>query len=80
MKDSNTGPAGPPKSFGIDEDLIREGTEQIASEIKVLEGWLAELEAADEDDPEAAAARKSYRDMLRSRREMLSALSGREEA
>ncbi len=80
MKDRNTGPAGPPKSLGIDQELVRQGTAQIASEIKVLEDWLAELDAADEGDPETAAARKSYKDMLRSRREMLSALSGQDEA
>lgn len=80
MKDGNTGPAGPLKSLDIDQELVREGTAQLACEIKVLEGWLAELEAADAGDPETAAARKSYRDMLRSRREMLSTLSGQGKA
>ena len=59
----------------IDQKLIDEGTAQLNSEIQVLEDWLAELETAPEEDEEALAARKSYRDMLSSRREMLSALA-----
>ena len=59
----------------IDQKLIDEGTAQLNSEIQVLEDWLAELETAPEEDKEALAARKSYRDMLSSRREMLSALA-----
>ena len=58
----------------IDQKLIDEGTAQLNSEIQVLENWLAELDSGD-DDAEAAAARKSYHDMLSSRREMLSALA-----
>lgn len=61
-------------SINIDEKLIEEGIAQLASEIKVLEDWLAELESSDPGDSEVLAARKSYHDMLRSRREMLSAL------
>ena len=59
----------------VDQKLIDEGTAQLNSEIQVLENWLAELETAPEEDEEALAARKSYRDMLSSRREMLSALA-----
>ena len=59
----------------IDQKLIDEGTAQLNNEIQVLENWLAELETAPEEDEEALAARKSYRDMLSSRREMLSALA-----
>jgi hypothetical protein len=59
----------------IDQKLIDEGTAQLNSEIQVLEGWLAELDAAGGEDAEVAAARKSYQDMLSSRREMLSALA-----
>ncbi|MDF1765686.1 MAG: hypothetical protein P1V29_04820 [Gammaproteobacteria bacterium] len=62
-------------SLSIDEALIAEGTAQLNSEIKVLENWLAELEAAKSDDTETLAARKSYTDMLTSRRDMLNSLS-----
>ena len=63
------------KNINIDEKLIEEGIAQLASEIKVLENWLEELEISDNGDSEVVAARKSYNDMLRSRREMLSALN-----
>jgi hypothetical protein len=59
----------------IDQKLIDEGTAQLASEIEVLETWLHELEASDEADTEIIAARKSYNDMLQSRKEMLSTLA-----
>lgn len=59
----------------IDQKLIDEGTAQLNSEIAVLENWLAELDTAKENDAEVAAARKSYCDMLSSRREMLSTLA-----
>ena len=59
----------------IDQKLIDEGTAQLNSEIQVLENWLAELDSTRDDDAEVAAARKSYHDMLSSRREMLSALA-----
>jgi len=59
----------------IDQRLIEEGTAQLSSEIKVLEAWLEELKASDDGDSEVIAARKSYSDMLRSRKEMLSTLA-----
>ncbi len=59
----------------IDQKLIEEGTAQLTSEIEVLETWLRELDASGEDDADVAAARKSYSDMLRSRKEMLSSLA-----
>jgi hypothetical protein len=59
----------------IDQKLIEEGTAQLISEIAVLENWLAELDTAGKNDSEVAATRKSYHDMLNSRREMLSALA-----
>ena len=61
-------------SLSIDQKLIEEGTAQLTSEIEVLEAWLRELEMLNGDDIETVAARKSYNDMLRSRREMLSSL------
>ncbi len=60
--------------IGIDQKLIEEGTQQLTSEIAVLEAWLAELEEKDGDNDEIVAARKSYSDMLQSRKEMLSSL------
>ncbi|MFK7862893.1 MAG: hypothetical protein AB8B95_01580 [Pseudohongiellaceae bacterium] len=62
-------------SISIDQKLIEEGTAQLTSEIEVLEAWLRELELLKGDDQETIAARKSYHDMLRSRREMLSSLA-----
>ena len=59
----------------IDQKLIDEGTAQLNSEIQVLENWLAELDSTGDDDAEVAAARKSYHDMLSSRKEMLGALA-----
>jgi hypothetical protein len=61
-------------SISIDQKLIEEGTAQLTSEIEVLEAWLRELEMLKGNDIETVAARKSYNDMLRSRREMLSSL------
>ncbi len=62
-------------NVSIDQKLIEEGTTQLNSEIEVLETWLHELDASDKDDSEIVAARKSYSDMLRSRKEMLSTLA-----
>lgn len=60
--------------INIDAKLIEEGTEQLTSEIQVLEAWLEELESSDAGDAEVVAARKSYSDMLQSRKEMLNTL------
>lgn len=62
-------------NVSIDQKLIEEGTAQLTSEIEVLEAWLRELDASDENDAEVMATRKSYNDMLRSRKEMLSTLN-----
>jgi len=72
-KDHNANENG--ASVSIDQKLIEEGTTQLTSEIEVLENWLLELESSDESDVEVVAARKSYSDMLRSRKEMLSTLA-----
>jgi len=63
------------QEINIDQQLVAEGIAQLASEIKVLETWLKELESSAKSDSDTAAARKSYNDMLRSRKEMLSALN-----
>ena len=59
----------------IDQKLIKEGTDQLNSEIQVLEAWLTELGSSDKDISEVLSARKSYNDMLSSRKEMLSTLA-----
>ena len=59
----------------IDQKLIDEGTAQLTNEIKVLESWLNELDASESANPESKAARKSYNDMLKSRKEMLNTLN-----
>ena len=58
----------------IDQRLVAEGSLQLTGEIKVLEAWLRELDASDDDSEDLLAVRKSYHDMLRSRKEMLSTL------
>jgi predicted Rossmann fold nucleotide-binding protein DprA/Smf involved in DNA uptake len=59
----------------IDQKLIEEGAAQLNSEIQVLEAWLTELDSSDKDISEVLAARKSYNDMLSSRKEMLNTLA-----
>ena len=61
--------------ISIDQKLIDEGTSQLNSEIQVLEAWLSELDSSDKGNSEVLAARKSYNDMLSSRKEMLSTLA-----
>ena len=67
--------SGDESNINIDEKLIEEGTSQLTSEINVLESWLQELDDSKAQDPESIAARKSYSDMLRSRKEMLNTLA-----
>ena len=62
-------------NISIDQQLIEEGTTQLNSEIQVLETWLRELDGTDVNDVEVIAARKSYNDMLSSRKEILSTLA-----
>ena len=62
-------------NVSIDQKLVEEGTMQLRNEIEVHKDWLRELEASDANDVEVIAARKSYNDMLRSRKEMLSTLA-----
>ncbi len=75
MKKSEQLQSNAVKNINIDQKLVEEGIDQLSSEIRVLENWLEELKASDDGDSEILAARKSYHDMLRSRREMLSALN-----
>jgi len=62
-------------SISVDQKLIDEGTAQLNSEIQVLESWLSELDSSDKENSEVLAAKKSYNDMLSSRKEMLSTLA-----
>ncbi|PCH60558.1 MAG: hypothetical protein COC19_05795 [SAR86 cluster bacterium] len=60
------------------EDLIVSGKTQLSNEIKILENWLRDIkqsQCSGINDIDIAATCKSYEDMLRSRREMLSTLS-----
>ena len=75
MKNSEQLQSNDDKAISIDQKLVEEGIAQLGNEIRVLENWLQELECSDPEDAEVLAARKSYHDMLRSRREMLSALN-----
>ncbi len=64
----------PAEIIAIDQDLIKQGTAQLSSEIKLLEAWLHDLEQSTDYDQEATEAKQSYNDMLRSRKEMLNTL------
>ena len=74
MSKKKPGDIGNSENITIDQKLIDEGTAQLASEIKVLEAWLQELETSGDHKAEVIATRKSYNDMLRSRKEMLNTL------
>ena len=74
MSKKKPGDIGSSENITIDQKLIDEGTAQLASEIKVLEAWLEELETSGDNNAEVIATRKSYNDMLRSRKEMLNTL------
>ena len=67
--------SGDESNINIDEKLIEEGSSQLTNEISVLEAWLQELDESEAQDAESIAARKSYNDMLRSRKEMLNTLA-----
>ena len=74
MSKKKPGDIGNSENITIDQKLIDEGTAQLASEIKVLEAWLEALETSGDNNAEVIATRKSYNDMLRSRKEMLNTL------
>ena len=59
----------------IPADLRDQGAQQLKAEIKLIEGWLEDLNETREDNPESLAARKTYHDMLRSRNDLLDALN-----
>lgn len=53
----------------IEPDLLEQGISQLNMEIQILNDWLSNL------DPSEAEPRRSYEDMLRSRKEMLQSLT-----
>lgn len=55
-------------------ELLARGTARLESEIKLLEVWLSELDETRKDNPASLAARKTYSDMLQSRRDLLQSL------
>lgn len=63
-----------PEDAIIAAELYQKGTTQLETEIRILEGWLAELDETRGDNPFSLAARKSYGDMLQSRRDLLKSL------
>jgi len=55
-------------------ELAQQATLQLEREISLIEGWLAELDETSKDNPEALSARKSYGDMIQSRKDLLQTL------
>lgn len=64
----------PQESTTLSADLVQRGKIQLDAEIRILESWLSQLEETRKDNPESLAARKTYGDMLQSRRDLLAAL------
>jgi len=58
----------------IDPKLIERGKAQLTSEIEILQNWIKELESGSDKSQEVRDARIAYKDMLASRREMLTSL------
>jgi len=61
-------PSAPPA------EQISQGKIRLEAEIRLIEGWLGELDETRKDNPESLAARKTYSDMLQSRRDLLHSL------
>ena len=64
----------PPEIAALSPELADRGKQQLESEIRLLEEWLQELDQTRQDNTESLAARKSYSDMLQSRKDLLAAL------
>lgn len=58
----------------IDPELIKQGEQQLRSEIELLEQWLRTLDAAPRKDASNRKSINTYQDMLRSRQDMLAIL------
>ncbi|MGM0633143.1 MAG: hypothetical protein ACQETO_08200 [Pseudomonadota bacterium] len=58
----------------IDPELMDEALQQLEEEIGLLEEWINDLKGRAENDEAARQAAITYRDKIRSRREMRDAL------
>jgi len=63
-----------PETTTIAAAQLTHGITRLEAEIRLIEGWVAELEETRKDNPESLAARKTYYDMLQSRRDLLQSL------
>lgn len=63
----------------VEPDLLEQGIAQLTLEIRTLQDWIADLDN-DPDSTDDTEPRKSYEDMLRSRREMLVSLQDQKAA
>lgn len=63
-----------PETTAIPAEQISKGKTRLEAEIKLIESWLSELDETRKDNPESLAARKTYSDMLQSRRDLLHSL------
>ena len=63
-----------PEPAALTPAVVVQATQQLEREIRLIEGWLTELEGTSRDNPEALSARKSYGDMIQSRRDLLQTL------
>lgn len=58
----------------LSAESVAAAIKQMEREISLIESWLAELEETSKDNPEALSARKSYGDMIQSRKDLLQTL------
>jgi hypothetical protein len=58
----------------LSPELVQKGKTRLEAEIRLIEGWVAQLEGTRSDNSEMLAARKNYGDMLQSRRDLLQSL------
>ena len=64
----------PPIGSTIDPELKREAEKQLRDEIALIEHWIGNTEPHSKFDIKAAQLNAKYKDMLRSRQDMLTAL------
>ena len=57
------------KGLPLDPELLDQGIRQLQMEIRILQGWISNIDEAE------VQQRRSYEDMLRSRHEMLNSLT-----
>lgn len=63
-----------PEITDLSPELLQVGKIQLETEIRLLESWLAQLDETRKDNPVSLSARKTYMDMLASRKELLESL------